>query len=304
MKILRVPFTLGTGLLLALAAAQAPEITRDQQRFSLATLSELKGESPFLRYGERTALGEGEARTYLELDIHGDPIELGVVLTEAALEGLPAAGTGHHGGHEMPHTYLLELPRQEGVPFQFLEMNWNPSGHEPEGVYAGVPHFDFHFYTVDRALRESIVPSDPRWAEKANHVPAPEFIPQFNAALAPPGATPADIAVPMMGVHWVDVTSPELQGIMGKPEQYRPFTRTFIHGSWDGELIFWEPMITRAHILSKKDATDPMVRDEFIPIPTPARYQAHGWYPSAYRIMWDEDARVYRIALTRLAEQG
>jgi hypothetical protein len=126
-----------------------------------------------------------------------------------------------------------------------------------------VPHFDFHFYTVGQDVRESIVPSDPRWAEKANHLPAPEFIPEFNAALAPPGVTPADIAVPMMGVHWVDVTSAELQGVLGNPDGYRPFTRTFIHGSWDGKVIFWEPMITRAHILSKKNAEEPEVRDEF-----------------------------------------
>ena len=49
--------------------------------------------------------------------------------------------------------------------------------------------------------------------------------------------------------------------MLGKPEEYRPFTRTFIHGSWDGQIIFWEPMITRAHIVAKKDATDPAVRD-------------------------------------------
>jgi hypothetical protein len=157
---------------------------------------------------------------------------------------------------------------------------------------------------VGREVRESIVPSDPRWAEKANHVPAPEFIPEHNAALAPPGMTPDQVAVPMMGLHWVDVTSAELQGVLGNPEGYRPFTRTFIHGSWDGQLIFWEPMITRAHILSKKEATEREVRDEFIAIPTPERYQQRGWYPAAYRIMWDESAREYRIALTRLSEQG
>ena len=304
MNVLRVPFALGTGLVIALAAAQAPTMAAEQDHFALATLYELKGKSPFVRYGDRAELGNGEARTYLEFDIHGNPIEVGVALSEAALEGLPASGTGHHGGHEMPHTYLLDLPEQAGVPFRFLELNWNPSGHEPEGVYAGVPHFDFHFYTVGREVRESIVPTDPRWAEKANHVPAPEFIPEHNAALAPPGVTPDQAAVPMMGLHWVDMTSHELQGLLGKPEAYSPFTATFIHGSWDGQMIFWEPMITRAHILAKKAATTAEERDEFIAIPTPQKYQQRGWYPAAYRIMWDESAREYRIALTRLSEQG
>ena len=36
---------------------------------------------------------------------------------------------------------MLDLPRQDGIPFQFMELNWNPSGHEPEGVYANVAKF-------------------------------------------------------------------------------------------------------------------------------------------------------------------
>jgi hypothetical protein len=107
--------------------------------------------------------------------------------------------------------------------------------------------------------------------------------------------------VPMMGVHWVDVRAPELQALLGKPEAYKPFTATFVHGSWNGEFHFWEPMITRAHIAKKKTAADPAVRDQIIPIPTPAKYKTPGYYPAAYRIMWDADAREYRISLAQLA---
>jgi hypothetical protein len=60
-------------------------------------------------------------------------------------------------------------------------------------------------------------------------------------------------------------------------------------------------MITRAHILAKKSASDPKVRDEVITLPIPARYHVAGYYPSAYRITWDAEAREYRIALTQLA---
>ena len=60
-----------------------------------------------------------------------------------------------------------------------------------------------------------------------------------------------------MGVHWIDVRSPELQGLLGKPERAKPFTATFIHGAWNGKFIFDEPMVTRAHLLAKKSATDP-----------------------------------------------
>jgi hypothetical protein len=254
------------------------------------------------RYGGTVKLGNAQARAYVNVDDKtGASVEIGVALDEQALEGLPAAGTGHHGGHAMPHTYILELPEQYAKPFKFVELNWNPAGHEPTGVYEGVPHFDFHFYTITQAEREAIVPTDPQYAAKANNIPASEYVPPFNAALSPPGLKPAVVAVPMMGVHWVDLRSPELQRLLNKPEAYKPFTATFIHGSWDGRVTFWEPMITRAHILEKKTAIDPAVLDQIIPIPTPTRYQAPGYYPSAYRITWDSKAKEYRIALTELA---
>jgi hypothetical protein len=249
--------------------------------------------------GDPVALGEGTARAYVIME-GGAPTELGIALSESALEGLPSDGSGHHGDGMMTHEYILELPAGHGTPFTFIELNWNPSGHEPDGVYAGVPHFDFHFYTVSRAERDAIDPADPQFAEKANNLPDIDFIPAYNLMLAPPEATPAEVAVPRMGVHWVDTRSPELQGMFGNPDGFGPFTTTFIHGTWDGQVHFWEPMITRAYILEKKTTQDPAVRDEVIELPKPARYQAPGYYPEAYRIQWDAATREYRIALTRL----
>jgi hypothetical protein len=283
--------------LLAIAAGHAGAQTLAMSKTNAAAPATV------MKYGAATALGEGEARVYVETDRRtGAPVEIGVAFSARAMDGLPAKGTGHHGGHEMPHTFLLDLPAG-AAPFTFLELNWNPSGHEPEGVYAGVPHFDFHFYTVSKAERESIDPKNPQYAEKANDVPTGDYVPQFNAALGPPGAKPADLAVPMMGVHWVDVRSAELQNLLGKPEAFKPFTATFIHGSWGGRFHFWEPMVTRAHIVAKKDATDPAVRDEIIPIPTPKKYHVPGWYPTAYRITWDGAKQEYRVALTQLVKR-
>ena len=258
--------------------------------------------------GSRTAysapvpVGRGTLRSYVTTK-DGVPTELGVALSEAALEGLPTTGVGHHGGGAPIHQYLLDFPTAGTAPFRFVEVNWNPMGHEPEGVYQDVPHFDFHFYTVSRAARDSIVKSDPQWATHANALPAADFVPPFAVQLGPPGAAPADVAVPMMGVHWVDTRSAELQRLLGHPEAYKPFTRTFIHGSWNGRFHFFEPMITRAHLQAKKGAADPAVRDERIALPIPARYAEPGRYPTAYRITWDARAREYRVALTELARR-
>ncbi len=254
-------------------------------------------------YGAPVGVGRGTVRPYVTTR-DGAPTELGVALSEGALDGLPTTGVGHHGGGGPVHQYVLDLPATRGLPFRFVEVNWNPMGHEPGGVYQDVPHFDFHFYTIDRAARDRIVPTDPEYAARANRLPTGDFVPPFVVQLGPPGAPPAAAAVPRMGVHWVDVRSAELQALLGKPEGYRPFTATFIRGSWDGRFIFEEPMITRAHLLAKKGAADPATRDEIIPIPVPTRYAAPGHYPTAYRITWDADTREYRVALTRLARGG
>jgi hypothetical protein len=259
------------------------------------------------QYGTPIRLGNGRARTYVILDqkAGGRPLEVGVALDGDALEGLRGPAPmppGEHGPHEHVDSdaFFLSMPQQHGTPLKFLELNWNPAGHELNGVY-DVPHFDFHFYAVSKAERDAILPSDPEAQAKANHSPGPQFIPAFYMNGAPPGA---DVPwVPQMGVHWIDVRSPELQKALpfGNPELWKPFTTTFIQGSWNGKVTFWEPMITRAHILSKRAATDAAGRDEVIPLGRPARYQEPGYYPGAYRIMWDAQAKEYRIALTQLA---
>ena len=252
-------------------------------------------------YGPAVSLGNGHARAYVLRDEDtGKPREIGVALDESALDGLPAAGTGHHGADAMVHSLVLALPNGNETPFKFLELNWNPAGHEPEGVYQDVPHFDFHFYTISQAERDEIVPTSAGFETKANNLPTGDYVPAFNVPLAPPGTSPAQVAVPMMGVHWLDVRSPELQRMLGKPEAYKPFTATFIYGSWDGQLTFWEPMITRAFILERKTATDAAARDRVLPISVPAKFKAPGYYPTAYRVTWDADAKEYRIALSGL----
>jgi hypothetical protein len=173
--------------------------------------------------------------------------------------------------------FLLPMPARNATAFQFVELDWNPKGH---GAPYLEPHFDFHFYTTSQAERDAILPSDPQYAVKAAHAPPAAEVPQFYASPAALlGIPPVVTAVPQMGMHWVDVRSPELQGMLGHPEAYRPFTKTFIYGAWDGRMTFMEPMITRAYIMAKRDATDPAVRDEVIPIPTSAAYPGGTFRP-------------------------
>jgi hypothetical protein len=264
------------------------------------------------QYGAATKVGNGIVRTYILRDKSTDvPLEVGVAMSESVMEGLPApmdmsgmpATHGQSHQHLDTHLYLLDMPAQNPTQYQFVELNWNPAGHEPAGVY-DLPHFDFHFWIASAEERASIVPTDPQYAVKAASYPtneyrAPFYLDAATAAQAPAAA----VAVPLMGVHWLDVRSPELQRLTGHPEAYKPFTTTFLYGSWNGKFIFDEPMITRAFIMSKRSASDPAVRNEVIPVSTPQRYAPSGFYPRAYRIAWDESAREYRIALTQLVSQ-
>jgi len=254
------------------------------------------------QYGAAQQVGNGTVRTYIVTDQKngGRPLEVGVALSEQALEGLPAPVESTDPMANM-HMYTLELPARNPTQYKFVQFDWNPKGHEPDSVYT-YAHFDFHFYTVPVEVRNSILPSDPQYAAKAANYPAPEYRPPFYLDAATAANAPAAaVTIPMMGLHWLDVRSPELQKLTGNPAGYRPFTKTFIYGTWDGQFIFDEPMITRAYILEKKTATDPSVVDEVVPVPTAQKYSPAGFYPSAYRISWDAQQKEYRIALTQLS---
>jgi hypothetical protein len=229
------------------------------------------------QYGPPAQVGRGLARTYVVLDARDGQraVELGVALDEGAMRGLPA--------DEGMYMYDLRLPARSPAPYQFVQLDWNARGHPPMGVYTE-PHFDFHFYVISKAERDAIVPTDPAFAAKGNHLPPEAYRPAFHAPLAPPGGAPADAAVPMMGVHWFDVRSPEFNG--------GSFARTFIYGSWDGQVTFYEPMITRAYLLSRPDAVDP--------IAVAPQVRQRGRYPTAYRVSYDAQSREYRVALSGL----
>jgi hypothetical protein len=245
-------------------------------------------------HGAIQPLGNGTVRTYINVDAAGKPVEVGVAMDERALEGLRGREPGHAHGHDMD-VLLLPLPAKNATPYNFVELDWNPGGHEPPGIY-DTPHFDFHFWTVSQADRDAIVPSDSQYGARAGRFPdSSEVLPGWVAASTLMGAPPAAAAVPRMGMHWINPASPEL------PPTLRPFTQTFIMGSWDGKVVFHEPMITRDYILAKKTAMDSTVRNEVIEIPVAPRYSPAGYYPNAYRISWDPTAREYRVALTGLA---
>lgn len=146
--------------------------------------------------------------------------------------------------------------------------------YEPPNIYEA-PHFDFHFYTIPQADRHiiSCLGAD---AAACTQPPAPELI-AANYVPTPAG-------VPMMGWHWVDITSPEFNGSL--------FTSTFIYGYYAGKIIFLEPMITLAFLQSQPQA-------EFA-IKEPAAVSQTGLYPKRYVVRFSFVHDSYEIILTDL----
>src|SRR5690349_23410959 len=89
------------------------------------------------QYGVAQKVGNGTVRTYVVLDQKhaGRPLEVGVALSEKALEGLPAGVVGSSDPMANMHMYLLDLPAQNPTQDQFAQFDCNPLGHEPEGDY-------------------------------------------------------------------------------------------------------------------------------------------------------------------------
>lgn len=233
--------------------------------------------------GPALALGNGSARAYVEVAADGTPQAIGVALSETALEGLPAErnrtsrcfdldGNGKindqgecEGDTEVRLLVPADLPKGSQVPFRWVMLNWNPQGHPPEPWQ--LPQFDLHFYMVDQAAVDAIRTGScgifincDDFARATKPVPAKYVHPEHVSVKG---------AVAAMGDHLIDSKTPELA--KSSPTK---FTHTWIFGAYDGHIIFYEPMFTRAFLLSRPDSCKP--------IKQPAAWERAGYYPTEY----------------------
>lgn len=222
--------------------------------------------SPEVSYGPEVTVGAGIARSFIRLDDTGTATDIGFTMTEGGLDNLPQEVT----------PYVLPLPEEKDqTPYDHISLDWNPHGHMPEGVY-NVPHFDIHFYMVDQEERSGIQPETP----EIEKLPDARFLPANYQS------TPGE-GEPQMGKHWVDVTSPEFHG--------QPFTVTFIYGSYDGHVVFHEPMMTHEWLSAK--------RDTLVTLPQPEAVEISSSYPKDYSVSFDAGKQLFTITLGDLTKK-
>jgi hypothetical protein len=252
----------------------------------------LQSDAPQTIPGEQKAIGRGSVRTWLKVDAHTrEPRSLGITLTEPGLAGLPAdADPAQPGSAKLRlmdgganHTFEYEVkfpPEAAETAFNHMGFNWNPAGHGPKGIFT-VPHFDIHFYMATQEYRHAIMvdlqDADPIHLKTSNLEPPSQFLPP-DYHLAP------NTAEPRMGSHYADVTSPEL-----KPGNFR---NIFLIGAHGGNILFWEPMITKAYFESKPKFTGKLK--------LPEAYPVSGYYPTSYSVVYDSARREHNIALDGL----
>lgn len=213
--------------------------------------------------GEVKTFQQGKAWTWYEVDDKDQPVRIAIAIDDAAMNSLSTeSGEGDHQ-HENSLSLNLNPKASQQTPFKHVMLDWNPAGHPPDFYLK--PHFDFHYYTLTDIERKAI-PAYEQAPDKFDNVPGTDYIP-VNYINIPQG-------VPQMGKHWVDVTSSE----------FTPagFNQTFIYGTYDGKVVFYEPMITEAFI----KANPSFERS----IPLPAKFQTAGWYPTKMRIAKQDGA--------------
>jgi len=212
---------------------------------------------------DEASLHSGKVWSSAKVDKDGKPLNVSIVVNDAALNSVPL---GQPSDHMSPQNNLLiPIADKSGTPFKFIMLNWNSSGHEPDHVYT-VPHFDFHFYTSNQNEVMSYMDEAKLAAE-----PSGDYIPASYVSGAP---------VPMMGKHYIDVNTPELHG--------QSFTQTFLFGSYNSKVVFWEPMITLDFLKN----TTQFERS----IAQPSKYQQAGYYPTKMKISRHDG--VTQISLT------
>lgn len=220
--------------------------------------------------GSMQTVNAGKGQTWIETTADNVPVSVGIRLTANALN--EASASTRHGDHSTP-VFELDLPAsRSNTIFDHVTIDWNPHGHPPENVYTKA-HFDFHFYMISKADRDQI-PAFETDPTRFNVFPEPVYMPEGYFAI--PGGQAK------MGVHWADSKAPELN-------PGGTFTQTFIYGSYDGKVNFYEPMVTKEYL---QGLTGKFERS----IPMPAKFAKAGYYPT--KMVIEKIGSEYEIRLT------
>lgn len=223
-------------------------------------------------WGETKELGNGEVQTFVTTKPSGKTTFVGTQITADA-------ATIDEGEYKDPTLVAIDFPGD--TAFEWLGLNWMVGGHGPPEVY-GVPHFDIHFY---------LMPETDVFEIPAINYPPGSGEP-YDVELAadqfPSNHFRTQAVVENMGEHLFDAEAPEWDQ-SGVPSG-EAFTHSFVWGHWEGDLHFFEPMITTEFF---EGLEGEVVSD----ISMPERMPVAGQYPTAYEVAYHDDRDAYTVTL-------
>ena len=207
--------------------------------------------------GAKVKVFGGKAWVWVKL-VGNVPEQLAITLTNSVLTRVPA-----DSGSESE--IVIPAPSQGNITaFHAFAVDWSAHGHAPQGIYS-VPLFDNHFYTITESERQAIL-NDPDYDQHFANYPSQDYIPGgyglINAGGIPGGGC-------ITGVHWYYLNGPEFNN--------KKFKQTFVYGSYNGEVDFYDPMMTLQFLKN--------VQSFERNIPQPSKFRTNGYYPTKLAVL-------------------
>lgn len=175
---------------------------------------------------------------------------------------------------------VVALPGEvaSATGFSHLSMVWEAHGHPPALFLT--PHFDFHFYTIDREQMEAIDCAD---LSKPAQIPARYTLPDLEI----PGLGQlVGLCVPAMGMHGM---------LEDELDDTDLFGASMIVGYYQKNLIFVEPMIAQAKLLAAQSFT--------MDVPAVPNAGAGVRWPTHFQAVYDQESRAFRFVFSGMPSE-
>ncbi len=250
---------------------------------------------PCPQLGDRVTFANGSMQTFLQVNPDGTPYSYGLGFPAKTLEDLPSKDNPNDfqncfdadengsisekecvGGH---FRFLFFPKKNLKTPIKWSSISFSPVGRLPPLPY-DLPVFEFRFNLMDFSKNNSIkLGPCPGLTNCEDYALASKDVPE---KYLPKGYSNLNIIEGKVGNLLVDT-----HGFEFDPK--KRFRQSFILGSFDGHLSFFEVMVSLEELNKKKTIC--------LPIKQADSYEELGHYPTKYCVKYWVDKEMYFVTL-------
>jgi hypothetical protein len=199
------------------------------------------------------AMATGKVQTWIRFDEDNVPSAMGVTLSKSAYDAIPRNST-----------YSFNLPNEAKLKTPFVFLFIGKGNANALSQYNAEDVFYFGFYTIEKddqkAIETELMLNGPSSA-KYNALPVAGIIPSEYSKTGQGG---------ILGKPWYNANSPEWGG--------KPFIHTMSLGTYNGDLVYYTPMVTEAAIKANPNISQSI-----------SATTKKGYFPNKYSIKQDGD---------------